>query len=300
MRAALFLGCVIPVRYPHIELAVRKTMANLNVELVDLAGFACCPDPIYFKARDKVLWLTLAARNLCVAEEAGLDVITLCSGCTSTLKEAVFLLAEDAALKERINRQLAKLGKEYKGTARVKHVVVMLRDDLGIDRVAASIRRPLSGIRVGVHYGCHLLKPSQIMDVDDADYPHILEDLVAVTGAIPVPHREQLLCCGKGCLHDLIPLQMTRDIFAAMTDAGVDCMGLICPTCFSSFDLGQITIARKMNEAYNLPVIYFCQLLGLAQGLSTEEVGLHWHRIKMDSVMEKLQRATAGPTMTCS
>jgi len=287
-RVAPFFGCIIPVRYPQMELAVRKSMANLGVDLVDLEGFACCPDPIYFKAKDKMLWLTLAARNLCVAEEAGLDIITMCSGCTSTLKEACFLLAEDESLREEINRRLSKIGKEYKGTVQVKHLVVMRRDDYGIDRVAASVKQPLEGIRVGIHYGCHLLKPSQIMHVDDADYPHILEDLVSAMGATPVPHREQLLCCGKGCMHDTMPLQMTRDIFASMTDAGVDCMGLICPTCFSSFDLGQLTIARKMNETYNLPVIYFCQLLGLAQGMSPEEVGLHLHRIKIDSISKKL------------
>lgn len=288
LRVAPFFGCVIPVRYPHLEMAVRKTMANLGIELVDLQGFACCPDPIYFKAKDKMLWLTLAARNLCVAEEAGLNIVTMCSGCTSTLKEASFLLAEDAALLRKVNLRLAKIGKRYKGTVKVKHIVVMLRDDLGIDRVAASIKQPLRGVRVGIHYGCHLLKPSQIMHVDDADYPHILEDLVAATGATPVPHGEQLLCCGKGCIHETMPLQMTRDIFAAMTDAAVDCMGLICPTCFSSFDLGQMTIARKMNETYNLPVIYFCQLLGLAQGLSPKVVGLNWHRIKADFIVEKI------------
>jgi heterodisulfide reductase subunit B len=297
LRVAPFFGCVIPVRYPHLEMAVRKTMAKLGVELIDLQGFACCPDPIYFKAKDKMLWLTLAARNLCVAEEAGMDIITMCSGCTSTLKEASFLLAEDEELRRKINLRLAKIGKRYKGTVKVKHIVVMLRDDLGIDRVAASAKRKLAGIRVGIHYGCHLLKPSQIMHVDDADYPHILEDLVAATGATPVPHGEQLLCCGKGCIHEMIPLQMTRDIFAAMTAAEVDCMGLICPTCFSSFDLGQITIARKMNETYNLPVIYFCQLLGLAQKMSAEEVGLNWHRIKADFIVEKL-RAREGAVIS--
>ena len=104
-------------------------------------------------------------------------------------------------------------------------------------------------------------------------------------------HAEKLLCCGKGCMDDNMPLQMTYEIFDSMESVDADCMGLICPTCFNSFDMGQILIARKMGREFNLPVIYFCQLLGLAQGMSPEDVGLHMHRIKIDSIMEKLKKS---------
>ena len=290
IRVAPFWGCMIPVKYPQMELSVRKTMEPIGVELVDLDGFTCCPDPIYFKARDKIEWLTIAARNLCIAEEAGLDIITMCSGCTSTLLEARFLLAEDPELKDRVNEKLKKIGKEYKGKVKVKHIVVMMRDDLGIERVKASVKKPLTGINVGIHYGCHLLKPSQIMGIDDADYPNLLENLIEAIGATPLTHTEKLLCCGKGCLDDEMPLDMTYEIFASMEDVGADCMGLICPTCFNSFDMGQILISRKKDREFNLPVIYFCQMLGLAQGLTPEEVGLHMHRIKVDKIMEKIAK----------
>jgi len=288
ISVAPFWGCMIPVKYPQMELSVRKTMEPIDVELVDLDQFTCCPDPIYFKARDKIQWLTIAARNLAVAEEAGLDIVTMCSGCTSTLLEAKFMLAEDSELKNHINEKLKKINKEYKGTVKVKHIVVMLRDDIGIERIKASITRPLTGVKVGIHYGCHLLKPSQIMHIDDADYPSLLENLIQALGATPLTHREKLLCCGKGCMDDEMPLEMTHEVFDSMESVGVDCMGLICPTCFNSFDMGQILIARKMNREFNLPVIYFCQLLGLAQGLAPEDVGLHLHRIKVDRIMEMI------------
>jgi len=290
IRVAPFWGCMIPVKYPQMELSVRKTMEPIGVELVDLDGFTCCPDPIYFKARDKIEWLTIAARNLCIAEEAGLDVITMCSGCTSTLQEARFMLAEDSNLKDRVNEKLKKIDKEYKGTGKVKHIVVMMRDDLGMEQIKASVKRPLTGVKVGIHYGCHLLKPSQIMAIDDADYPSLLENLTQAIGATALTHTEKLLCCGKGCMDDEMPLNMTYEIFDSMESVGADCMGLICPTCFNSFDMGQILIARKMHREFNLPVIYFCQLLGLAQGLTPEEVGLHTHRIKIDKIMEMISK----------
>lgn len=288
LKVAPFWGCMIPLKYPQMELSVRQTMKLLDVELIDLDNFTCCPDPIYFKARDKIQWLTIAARNLCVAEEKELDIITMCSGCTSTLQEAKFILEEDNQLKDLVNERLQRINKEYKGTGKVKHIVAMLRDDVGAEKVAQSVKKPLKGIKVGIHYGCHLLKPSQIMHMDDADYPNLLENLIEAIGATPVSHTEKLLCCGKGCLDDEMPLNMTYDIFVSMEDAGVDIMGLICPTCFNSFDLGQLTIARKMNREFNMPVIYYCQLLGLAQGLLPEQVGLHLHRIKVDKIIEKI------------
>lgn len=288
MKVVPFWGCMMPLKYPQMELAIRKTLPNLGVELVDIEGFTCCPDPIYFKARDKMRWLTIAARNLAVAEVTGLDVITMCSGCISTLKEAQYLLAEDEELKFEINQRLKKINKEYQGKIKVKHVTVLLRDDLGMGAITRSVKRPLTGIRVGIHYGCHLLKPSQIMNVDDADYPQILDDFVRAMGAIPVEHKERMLCCGKGCMDDELPLEMTESIFSAIEEEQADCMGLICPTCFSSFDLGQLMIARKKGKEFNIPVIYLFQLLGLAQGLKPEEVGLHTHRVKPERVIQKL------------
>ncbi|MEO0205858.1 MAG: CoB--CoM heterodisulfide reductase subunit B, partial [candidate division WOR-3 bacterium] len=88
---------------------------------------------------------------------------------------------------------------------------------------------------------------------------------------------------------DELPLEMTESIFSAIDAEDADCMGLICPTCFSSFDLGQLMIARKKGKEFNIPVIYLFQLLGLAQGLAPEEVGLHTHRVKADKVLEKIK-----------
>ena len=289
MKIIPFWGCMIPLKYPQMELAIRKTMPNLGIELVDIEGFTCCPDPIYFKAKDMRKWLVIAARNLAVAEEKELDIVTVCSGCTATLKEASYLLNEDEKLKKDINKELKKIGREYKGIVKVKHAIQLIRDDIGLEAVEKSVKRHLKNLNVAIHYGCHLLKPSQIMGVDDADYPSILENFTSILGATPISHQKKLLCCGKGCLDSEIPMNMVYDIFSSIEDAKGDCMGLICPTCFSSFDLGQVMIARTKGKEFNIPVIYFFQLLGLAQGYTPEEVGLHMHRVKVDALMEKIR-----------
>jgi len=279
---------MISTKYPQFEASVRKTLPALGVELVDLGGFSCCPDPIYFKAFDKEEWLTLAARNICIAEEAGLDIITCCSGCTATLKEANHMLHEDVGIRDRVNARLEKIGKEWKGTVRVRHIVTMIRDDVGLDRVAETVIHPLTNLRAAIHYGCHLLKPSAVMQVDDPDRPTILEDLMEVIGVEPVEHEEKVLCCGKACQDPDIPGEMTRDILKSIMKLNVDCMGLICPTCFDEYDVGQILLGRKFNEKFNLPVIYWFQLLGLAQGMVPEEMGFKRHKIKVAPVLEKL------------
>jgi heterodisulfide reductase subunit B len=282
-----FFGCMITVKYPQFEASVRKTMPALGIELVDVKGFTCCPDPIFFKASDKIRWLTIAARNLCLAEERGLDIVTVCSGCTATLAETRHLL-EDEELRGRINERLKPIGREYRGTVRVRHLVTVLRDDIGIDKVAESVVHPLEGLRVAIHYGCHLLKPSEVMQVDDPNHPTILEDLVEAIGAEPVEHNEKLLCCGKACMHPDMPAEMTRDVLDSIIATGVDCMGLICPTCFDEYDLGQMLLSRRYQRKFDLPIIYYFQLLGLAQGLSPQDMGLYRHKIKTDPVTDKL------------
>jgi len=285
---------MISTKYPQLEASVRKTMPNLGVELIDLDGYSCCPDPIYFKAFDKEDWIALAGRNICIAEEAGIDLVTCCSGCTGTLKEANHLLKHDKAIRDRVNKRLKKVGKEFKGTIEVRHIVTVLRDAVGIDRVAETVKVTLTGIRAAIHYGCHLLKPSNIMEVDDPDRPTILEDLMNAIGVDPVEHEEKVLCCGKACMDPTMPQNMTADILRGIAKLNVDCMGLICPTCFDEYDVGQILLARKLKEEFNLPVIYYFQLLGLAQGMTPKEMGFYRHKVKVKPVIDKLEELRAS------
>ena len=290
-RFAFFPGCLIPVRYPQMEAAIRKTLPRLGVEIVDLAGFTCCPDPIYFKSYDKTAWLTVAARNLAVAEEAGLNVFTICSGCTATLSETYQQLNSNKNLKDAINKRLARVGKEYRGTSTVRHVATLIRDEVGVEAVAASVVRPLEGLKVAIHYGCHLLKPSHIMRVDDPDDPHILDDLVAALGATPVRHGEWILCCGKACQDEEAPAAMMYDLLKSVAAVEADVLGVVCPSCFNEFDLGQVRLARRYDdESVKTPAVYYFQLLGLAQGLTLEDVGLHRHKVRA-AALEKYAAA---------
>lgn len=294
-RFAFFPGCLIPARHPAMEFAIRHTLPRLGIEVVDLPGASCCPDPIYFKSKDKLSWLAVAARNLTLAEERGLDVFTNCSGCTATLSEAYHLLHENPALRDRVNERLARIGREYRGTSRVRHIATLVRDEAGYDAVRESVTRPLTGLRVAIHYGCHLLKPSRIMQVDDPNDPDVLENLVRAVGATPVRHRNWYLCCGKACQADEIPAGMMRDLLSAVADEQAEILGLICPTCFGQFDHGQAKVARQFDRDFHTPPIYYFQLLAFAQGVPYDDLGFERQRFKPEC-LQRYESPTAAPT----
>ncbi len=288
MKLAFFPGCMIQARYPQMEAAVRKTMPALGIELVDLPGLSCCPDPIFFKSLHKLDWLAIAARNLAIAEKAGLDYVTICSGCTETLCMTADLLNEGGELLEDVNRRLHKIDMEYKGTVNTRHLITVLRDDVGADKVADSVTRPLEGTRIAVHYGCHLLKPRKIMRVDDPDNPTVFEDMLRAIGAIPVNHKERILCCGKSCRDCDLPELMTKAVLVSIHEADAEIMGVICPSCFDSFDIGQIRVAKKHDLGFTIPPVYYFQLLAIAQGFTPQEVGLDRHKLRPEKLLERV------------
>jgi heterodisulfide reductase subunit B len=280
-RFAFFPGCLIPARHPGMELAIRRTLTNLGIEIVDLEGASCCPDPIYFKSKDKMSWLSVAARNLTLAQDQGLDVFTNCSGCTATLSETHHLL-EDEELRGKVNGRLGRIGRHYDGTSQVKHVAVLLRDEVGYEAIRKSVKRPLSGLKVAIHYGCHLLKPSRVMQVDDPNDPEVLEKLVEALGATPVRHSNWYLCCGKACQAEDVPMNMMHDLLGAVHKEEAELLCLICPTCFGQFDHGQAKVAKRFEEDFHTPAIYYLQLLAFAQGVPYDELGLERQRFKAE------------------
>jgi len=283
-RFAFFPGCLIPFRHPAMEFAIRHTLPKLGIEIVDLEGTSCCPDPIYFKSKDKLSWLSVAARNITIAEDLGLDIFTNCSGCTATLSETFHLL-KDQTLRAKVNERLKRIGREYRGTSRIRHIATLARDEIGYDAVRGSVTRPLDGLKVAIHYGCHLLKPSRIMQVDDPNNPDVLENLVRALGATPVRHKNWYLCCGKACQSDDIPSNMMHDLLGTVNDQQADILCMICPTCFGQFDHGQMKVAKQFGEDFKTPPIYYFQLLAFAQGVPYEKLGFERQRFKPDGLL---------------
>ncbi len=286
---ALFLGCTIPARQPNYELSARKALAKLGIELVDLANMTCCcPPPI--QSIDLETSLAVAAYNICLAEEADLNTVTLCSGCFESLAMTNAMLKNDEQLKAKINRILSQVGKEFLGSKEVKHFLQVLMDDVGLKRLKQSVSKPLSNLKVAPFYGCHALRPSELLKLDDPERPSILENLIETLGAEIVEYRNKLKCCGgllRGISDDLT-LNLAREKLANTTKAGADCIVTLCPFCFVALDIGQMQIKAKLQETYDMPVLHYSELLALALGIDPKELALQTHKIKTDKILNKI------------
>jgi heterodisulfide reductase subunit B len=286
---ALFLGCTIPARQPQYEVSARKALTRLGIGLVDLDNMTCCaPPPL--QSIDTETSLAIAAHNICLAEEADLDIVTLCTGCFESLAMANNLLKENSKLKARVNKILSNAGKEFKGTKEVKHYLKVLMDDVGLERLKKNVVKDLSSLKVASFSGCHLLRPSALLKFDDPERPHIFDDLIEALGAKSIWYRNKLKCCGgllRGYADD-VALAIARDKIVNTTKAGADCIVTLCPFCFLTLDLGQMLIKSTYKEEYNIPVIHYAELLSLALGIDPKELALDFHKIRLDKVLNKI------------
>ena len=289
MKYAFYLGCIVPNRYPNIEKATRVTLPRLGIELDDMEGASCCPAPGVIKSFDRLTWLLLSARNLCIAEEMGLDILTLCNGCYATLKEANTILTGNEKERRKINEMLSTIGRKFNGSIKVKHVGEVLYREVGLDAIRSSVKRRLS-VKAAAHYGCHIMKPTDLREWNTIERPTFLDEMIEATGASSVPYRNRMMCCGAGGglrsgVLD-VALDMLREKLENMKQAGAECIVDICPFCHLQFDAGQAQLEQKSKAVYNIPVVYYTQLLGLAMGLSENEVGLKMNKVAVANLFE--------------
>lgn len=291
MEVAYFLGCIMNNRYPGIEKATRLLFDALDIKLNDMEGASCCPAPGVFGSFDEKTWASIAARNLTIAEDMGMNIMTECNGCFGSLRECNDLLKEDAEKKEEINEVLAEVGREFKGEVEVKHFAQILRDDVGFEKLASLIEKPLN-LNVAAHYGCHFLKPTAEVGIEEsAEDPSILDDLIEITGAKSIPYEEKMLCCGAGGglrARDIdVTLSMTKEKLENMEAAGVDAIVNVCPFCHLQFDVGQTEVNKKYGTNYDIPVFHLAQLYGMAMGLDADELTLDSHLIDCAPALAK-------------
>lgn len=270
MSYVFYPGCSLESTAKEYALSTMAVCAALGLNMPELPDWTCCGSTAAHQT-DALLALALPAKNLAAA--AGNTVAVACAACYSRLKLANHEIAGDTQSRARV---ADALGADYDGSTPVKHLLEILRDDVGFDAVDKRVSKPLSGLRVAAYYGCLLLRPPSIMRFDDAENPRLLDDVVAATGAQPVDWPAKTDCCGASysITKTEIVLRLSRGILAAARDAGADCIVAACPLCQLNLDMRQRDIEKKQHERFGLPVFYFTQLLGLALGLPSRDLGL--------------------------
>jgi heterodisulfide reductase subunit B len=276
MGYSLFLGCVAPNRYPGVESATREILKELDVEFAELEGASCCPAPGVTRSFDQNTWLTIAARNLAIAEGQGNDILVICNGCYGSLFEAAHML-HDEKKREEINKNLAEIGMKYDGKTKVRHFVDVLMNEVGVEKISSKVKIKQDKLKVAVHYGCHFLKPHKLKGIEDPERPTILDKLVEAVGAESVDYMDKNLCCGAGGgVRARVPdlaLNMTKQKLENIQAAGANTIVNPCPFCHLQYDRGQ----KDLEWENKFPVLHLSQLYGLAFGVDESKLGFDMH-----------------------
>ena len=270
MSYVFYPGCSLESTAKEYALSTRAVCNALGLDMPDLDDWTCCGSTSAHQT-DPLLALALPAKNLAAA--AGSTVAVACAACYSRLKLANHEIAGNAQSRTKVAQALEF---DYDGSTPVKHLLEILRDDIGMAAIADRVSKPLAGLRVAAYYGCLLLRPPSVMRFDDAENPTILDNVVTAAGAEAVDWPAKTDCCGASysITKTEIVLRLSRGILAAARDAGADCVVTACPLCQLNLDMRQRDIEKKQHERFGLPVFYFTQLLGLALGLPTSDLGL--------------------------
>ena len=284
MKFALFLGFTIPRRVQHYDLSARAVFGKLGIDVVDIREFNCCGYPL--KNSDFKTFVLFSARNLALAERQGLDIITLCKCCFGSLKKVNHLMRENSSLRDEINTFLAKEGLEYKGNLEVTHFLSVLHKEIGLKTLKEKVTRPFKDLKIATHYGCHALRPSDIMQFDNAVAPVLFDQLVEATGAKSVDWALKLECCGAPLLgvNDELSMDLTEKKLTDGKEAGADYLCVGCPWCQVQFDTVQEMMTSSRPANHHLPSILYPQLLGLAMGIDGEALGIRMNKIDISNI----------------
>ena len=284
MRYALFLGCQVPVHLTQYEASARAVLSRLGVGLVDIDQFNCCGYPL--RNLDLQTSVLFAARNLALAARERLEVLALCKCCFGNLKKAAHLLGEDEQLRGEINAILHKEGLEYGGEVEVRHLLSVLYHEVGLAAIKDKVERPFANLNIATHYGCHALRPSEIVEFDDPVAPSIFDRLVEVTGATSIRWPAQLECCGAPLLgiNDDLSMDLTVKKLSNARQSGADYLCAGCTYCQIQFDAVQKMISSSRGTNHELPSILYPQLLGLSLGISGDALGLPLNQLPLGSI----------------
>lgn len=286
MPYAVFRCCPTSIFLSQYESSTDAVLRRLDVDFRDIKAFSCCGYPlknVSFRA-----YLLSSARNLALAEKNGVDLLTLCNCCYGSLKHAREILNGDRALQDEVNETLNKEGLIYTEGAGIWHVLEILYRKIGVHRIKEKIGKGYQpGLKVAVHYGCHLLRPSRTVGFDSAMHPSVFDELVEVTGAESISWSTKLDCCGSPVwgTYDALSMDLTEKKIKDAQKAGAHCLCVSCVYCQLQFGRVQEILLSKRPNARPLPSILYTQLLGLALGMDPKALGIHKNPHDMTSIM---------------
>ncbi|MHB8140679.1 MAG: CoB--CoM heterodisulfide reductase iron-sulfur subunit B family protein [Vulcanimicrobiaceae bacterium] len=285
-RYGFFPGCVAKESCKELFNSAMLLADRLGIELVELTAASCCGASVVNDTNRDVARV-LNARTYAQAEALGLDdVITICSTCTGHMRAANKELLESDVHMTQANAILGKFGARYNGTVTVRHLLWLLIDDIGLDRLREMVVRPLNGLKVAPFYGCHIIRPESVNGWESSRRPHSLEDIIAAIGGEPIDYAGKTRCCGFHIQLEKegVATSMVGQNMRMAKDRGAQAVLTPCPLCHLALDGYQADSAARWGRT-DLPTFHLPQLVAFALGVPPEKLGLNKHLIDPRTVM---------------
>lgn len=289
LKYALYTGCTARESTPELLKSTLAVADKLGIELILLDEATCC-GASHLQDYDDFLSLVLNARNICYAEKLGLTMVTICNTCQLNTAMTKHRLDTNPELKAKVNAKLAEVGLEYKGTSEVTHFLYALVQDFGLENLAKQVQVPLSQFNIAPFYGCHNIRPSELQNLSNGGEnpynPTSLDDLIIACGGVNVDYAEKNKCCGfhAELQSPRTAAILTGNAIAGAMDANADWMVTPCPLCHLKLDVQHHSASKALGRDVKLPVLHMPQMVGLALGCTSAELGFNHHVTKVDFV----------------
>jgi heterodisulfide reductase subunit B len=271
MKIPYYPGCTLNTVAKQFDTSARESASSIGFEMKELAQWNCC-GATFPLTPDNVIGLTAPAKVLSNASKEGDTLTTLCAVCYNVLKRTNKVIRDNREKRNVINGFIEE---EYDGSVNILHYLEVLRDKVGFEKVKASVKRPLKGIKAATYYGCMLLRPFEDIGIDNAERPTIFEDLLAALGAEPVEFANKIECCGAHLAmnNEEVVTTLSGKVMTSAVGAGAELIVTTCPLCQFNLEKSQPKVAEAGSGYSPVPVIYFTQALGLALGQDIATLG---------------------------
>ena len=289
MKFAFYPGCVARGGTPELLSSSMAVLKALDIEVEELTKAGCTGAGV-LQEKNPLLGDTINVRTLAMAEEKKLNIMTLCSTCQGVLSQANHKVKSDPKYLDQINDILKDEGYKYNGTTEVKHLLWILVEDYGLENI--EVTKPLSNLKFAPFYGCYMVRPSEALGFDERpERQEYLEKVIEAVGAVAIDFPGKFSCCGFPVLfiNQKNSLKMVSNQTGSAKDLGADAMVTPCPLCHLNLD-GYQGKARSNNrgDKADLPIIHMPQMIALAMGLETKDIGLGWHIVSTKEILNKV------------
>ncbi|MGY5857808.1 MAG: CoB--CoM heterodisulfide reductase iron-sulfur subunit B family protein [Candidatus Thorarchaeota archaeon] len=282
----LFRGCSTPVRLPTYEIATNLVLEKLGINVEPLKNANCC-GALYVQTLDEKAFLALNGRILAMAEQKGKDVLAICGACAGSLKHAKKLLDRRKTARAEVNTLLAEEGLEYTKKVKVKHLLDIFQEDIGLYKLRMAITNPYRGIRLAAHYGCYTTRSFENLHTGSDEVSTIIDSVIRIAGGVPVDYPGKMDCCGAplSAMDEKLAGKVGMDKVRKVKESGAEGIVTACANC--DIQLAQVQFGGRWEKS-RIPVLTLPQFLGPALGIDDEDLGLHLNRTNPSRIIGSL------------